>query len=223
MESFNFIQPGNFILTLLVWCLIGYLVGSIPVAWLVTHWTSGGDLRQMGSGNLGVMNTAISSSRHAGILVFLAEAAKGALAVYLPGRYAHGDFAVGLCLAASVLGTRNSIWMGFRGGRGNTAGMAALALVSWHSLAVLLGTWIVARRFERSSFLATRLVLSMMPVAVYTTTQSWWWSTVALILCLMYLSTQHENTDDNLIMQAKWRSFWAYFFSPLFVFGKEKT
>ena len=61
-----------------------YLLGSIPVAWLIARWTTGQDLRQMGSGNVGVMNTALSVARWAGLLAFLGEIAKGVLAVVIP-------------------------------------------------------------------------------------------------------------------------------------------
>jgi glycerol-3-phosphate acyltransferase PlsY len=56
---------------------VSYFIGSIPVAWIVTKLVTGQDLRQMGSGNVGVMNVGISVARWAGVLVFLAEADEG--------------------------------------------------------------------------------------------------------------------------------------------------
>ena len=61
----------------------GYLIGSVPVAWLATKLHHGKDLRTLGSGNVGVMNTMLSVHRWTGLLVFLAEIAKGLAAVRL--------------------------------------------------------------------------------------------------------------------------------------------
>ena len=54
--------------------IISYLIGSIPIAWFLTRLVTGKDLRQMGSGNVGVMNVAVSVHRWDGLLVFLGEA-----------------------------------------------------------------------------------------------------------------------------------------------------
>ena len=122
-----------------------YLIGSIPVAWLVARLVTGRDLRQMGSGNVGVMNTALSVTRWAGLLVFVAEAAKGALAVLLARTLNGSMVSVGLAALAAIVGTRWSVWLRGAGGRGNTAAMTALALISWPSLLCLGGVWLLAR------------------------------------------------------------------------------
>ncbi|MGD8807710.1 MAG: glycerol-3-phosphate acyltransferase, partial [Chloroflexota bacterium] len=69
---------------LIIGALLGcYLIGSIPQAWLIARLVTGKDLRQLGSGNLGVTNTALSVARWAGLLVFLGEGLKGIGAVLL--------------------------------------------------------------------------------------------------------------------------------------------
>ena len=71
------------ILQLIGLAIAGYLLGSIPIAWMVAKLVTGKDLRTLGSGNVGVMNVALSVTRWAGLLVFLGEATKVLLAVYL--------------------------------------------------------------------------------------------------------------------------------------------
>ena len=122
---------------MIIGALIGcYLIGSIPQAWLITKLVTGKDLRQMGSGNLGVTNTALSVARWAGLLVFLGELAKGMVAVLLMRAAGGSELMVALGLLAAVAGTRWSIWLGFAGGRGNTTGSGGLLLIS---LQILLG------------------------------------------------------------------------------------
>jgi glycerol-3-phosphate acyltransferase PlsY len=82
------------ILLCIGWFSGAYLLGSIPVAWLLARWLTGHDLRRMGSGNVGVMNSALSVARWAGLLVFLTEIAKGLLAVTLPYRWGATEFMV---------------------------------------------------------------------------------------------------------------------------------
>src|SRR5258708_17103063 len=115
---------------LFVSLLAGYLLGSIPVAWLLTKFTTGQDLRQLGSGNVGVLNTARSVHRWTAALVFLLEALKGALAVLVPRYFGANELVVGAAVIAAFIGTRWTLWLRGHGGRGNTLGAAALAVYS---------------------------------------------------------------------------------------------
>ena len=142
----------------IIWLLGGYLLGSIPVAWLLTKWATGRDLRQLGSGNVGVMNTALSAARWVGALVFLCEIGKGVLAVFIPRSVGEAEIITGLLVIAVVVGTRWPVWLGFKGGRGNTAGMAALLLISWQALASVLGIWVLTRAIAKGPrFLLLRI------------------------------------------------------------------
>lgn len=194
-----------------------YLLGSIPVAWLVCKGVTGEDIRCLGSGNVGVMNTAVSTARWAGLLVFLAEIAKGVLAVVVPRALVKGeltDIAVGLSIVAVVVGTRWPVWLGFHGGRGNTAGISALILISWQIGVLLLAIWFLLRLLTRSSFLTTRITLLLLPIPVWIGTQSWWYALVGLALGLIYLSTQLQKSDDHMLLKEDWPSFWAFLTSP---------
>jgi glycerol-3-phosphate acyltransferase PlsY len=193
---------------------VGYLVGSIPVAWILARTVTGQDLRQMGSGNCGVMNTALSVARWAGLVVFLAEAAKGAAAVLLPRYLGAGEVAIGVTVLAAVAGTRWSIWLGGAGGRGNTAGVTAVILISWPTVAGWLAIWCLVRVITGRSFLATRIGLLAWPVLFGLLTQSCWNLLLGAALSLMYLSTQYPETDDHRIIKGRWPSFWDFLTSP---------
>jgi len=194
--------------------IFGYALGSIPVAWLVTKGITGQDLRELGSGNVGVMNTALSAARWAGLLVFLSEGLKGALAVLIPRYLGAGDLATGVTVLMVVIGTRWPIWLRFAGGRGNTAGGAALIIISWQAVAGCLTLWLLARLLVHNSFKATRFMLILLPLLVGGATQSWWYTLCSLALSLIYLNAQSQESDDHLILKENWPSLWVFLTSP---------
>ena len=193
---------------------LGYLLGSIPVAWLIAKLVTGKDLRRLGSGNVGVMNTALSVARWAGLVVFVGEAAKGVLAVNLARAFGGGEVAAGLTVLATVVGTRWSIWLRGAGGRGNTAGAAALLVLSWPSLVIGVAIWALARLLTRSSFVATRTFFVLLPFVFGLITQSWWYGLFGMALSLVYLSTQRPETDDHLLIKDRWPSLWGFLAGP---------
>jgi glycerol-3-phosphate acyltransferase PlsY len=200
---------------MIVAALIGcYLIGSIPQAWLIAKLVTGKDLRQMGSGNLGVTNTALSVARWAGLLVFLGELAKGMAAVLLMRAAGGSELIVALGLLAAVAGTRWSIWLGGAGGRGNTTGSGGLLLISLQILLVILVVWVVLRLITRQSFLATRISLLLWPLIFVLVSQVWWYAFFGAAMSLIYLDAQRPDTDDHSIVKERWPSLLAFLTSP---------
>jgi glycerol-3-phosphate acyltransferase PlsY len=191
-----------------------YMIGSIPVAWLIGVLTGKGDIRNQGSGNAGVMNVAISVSRWAAIIVFLTEIAKGALTVYLARSWQLSEVMTGLAILAAVAGTRWSIWIYGSGGRGNTLGVAALLVLAWQVVAISAAIWVIARVLTRSSFRATRFWLFLLPVTIWLVTQSWPYALMGAFLALIYLSGHKVKTDDHDILKKTWPSLWAFLTAP---------
>jgi glycerol-3-phosphate acyltransferase PlsY len=191
-----------------------YLIGSFPVAWIVTKLVTGRDIRTLGSGNVGVMNTALNAARWAGILVFVSEAAKGALAVWTARYLEVSDLWVGAAIVATVVGTRWSIWMRGAGGRGNTTGVAALLLLAWPAVLIGLAIWCLVRCLSHQSFLATRVWILSLPITLFLVTHSWALSISGIGLSAIYLSTHASKTDDHTIIKQRWSSLWAFLTSP---------
>ena len=106
--------------------LIGYLVGSLPIGYLLTHGTRGIDLRRAGSGNVGAANVYRTSGLGMAIGVMLADAGKGGAAVLLGG----GGTASVAAGVAAVIGHVYPVWLGFRGGKGVATASGALGVLS---------------------------------------------------------------------------------------------
>jgi len=192
----------------------GYLLGSIPLAWIVTRLATGKDLQSLGSGNVGVMNVALNVTRWAGLIVFLGEASKGLLAVWLARRVVDSPLAMGITVLATVIGTRWMVWLRFAGGRGNTAGLAAMALLSWQTLLIGIGIWALVRLSTRNSFWATRISLVSWPFVFGWLTQSWTYLLFGLVLSGIYLTTHRTLSDDHTIIKERWPSLWAFLTGP---------
>lgn len=191
-----------------------YLIGSIPVAWLVGKLAGGTDIRHLGSGNAGVMNVALNVSRWAALVVFMAEIAKGIFSVYLARELGMGEAMTGLAVISALIGTRCSIWLYGRGGRGNTLVVAALLALAWPCMLIGLGVWIIARLALRTSFRATRVWWLSLPVCLGLVTGSWAYALMGAALALLSLGTNKIDTDDHTILKERWPSLWAFLTAP---------
>ena len=110
--------------------VVAYALGSIPVALLAVRRVAHLDVRSIGSGNVGATNALRATTPAVGLLVALADAAKGAIAVWLARRTQASDGAVALAAIASVLGHVAPIWLRFRGGKGVATASGAFAVLA---------------------------------------------------------------------------------------------
>ena len=141
--------------------LIGYAVGSMPVAYLVAQSAGGVDLRRVGSGNVGAENVYRTSGLRLAIAVMIADMAKGTVAVLLPAD-AVSTVAAGV---AAVVGQVYPVWLGFRGGKGVATATGVFGLLSpWPTAiaAAAFGVVVASTRFvSLGSIVATLVLLAM--------------------------------------------------------------
>ena len=155
-------------LTLLTIPVVAYLLGSIPFGVLFTRLFGGGDVRKVGSGNIGATNVARAAGPVPAILTLLLDFAKGAVPVWLAGRLS-GESATWMMIAAlaALLGHCFPTWLKFRGGKGvATAAGAFLVLCP----AALLGSvmlFLIVLFFWRYVSLASISAAAAMPLLIY--------------------------------------------------------
>ena len=143
--------------------IISYLLGSIPMGLLLTKMMGKGDLRQVGSGNIGATNVMrVGGLRMAG-LVWLLDMAKAIMAVFI-GKYVAGDAFGAWCGFAAIVGHCYPIWLKFKGGKGISSLFGVLLSISPMSFAVCGVEWLlVALTSGVSSFGAT-IVFCLIPI-----------------------------------------------------------
>ena len=155
-------------LLLIVVGILSYLLGSIPFGLVITRAMGLGDLRQIGSGNIGATNVLRTGNKPAAAATLLLDAAKGAVAVLL-ARALVGQDAAQLAALCSFLGHLYPVWLRFKGGKGVATFLGTLLALSWPVGLATCATWAVAVLLTRISSLGalTAAALSTLWLVVF--------------------------------------------------------
>ena len=147
--------------------LTAYLVGAVPVGFLIARAWGVADIRGHGSGNIGATNVLRTAGRAPAVLTLLGDVAKGYLAVTAAAAVAGGEpWPVALAGAAAIVGNCWSIFLGFRGGKGVATGLGAfLNLVPWAVLPAAV-VWLVITLSFRYVSLGSVLAALCVPLGV---------------------------------------------------------
>ncbi len=139
-------------MTLLAAAVLGYLLGSIPSGLLVTRLAGLGDIRRIGSGNIGATNVLRTGSKAAAALTLVLDLAKGSVAVGIG--QAWGEEAALVAAGSVIIGHMFPVWLGFRGGKGIATALGVLLALAWP--VALLGAlvWLATAVLFRYSSLA---------------------------------------------------------------------
>jgi glycerol-3-phosphate acyltransferase PlsY len=132
--------------------LVGYLLGSIPFGWLLTRLSGLGDIRRIGSGNIGATNVLRTGNKGLAALTLLLDLGKGSAAVALA---AHWGREPALAAAVAViLGHMFPVWLGFRGGKGVATALGVLLALAWKLALLAALLWLATALLFRYSSLA---------------------------------------------------------------------
>lgn len=135
---------------LALWAVIGYLLGSIPFGMVVARVMGLGNLRSIGSGNIGATNVLRTGSKTAAALTVLLDGGKGAVALLL-ARSVAGEDAAQLAALAAMLGHCYPVWLGFRGGKGVATFLGILIALYWPVGLLCCLVWLIAVAITRQS------------------------------------------------------------------------
>ena len=147
-------------LTLLIVAALGYLLGSIPFGVIITRVLGLGDLRQIGSGNIGATNVLRTGNKGAAAATLILDGAKGAAAVLIARAFAAEDAAQVAGLAA-LLGHLFPVWLGFKGGKGVATFLGTLLALAWPVGIAACLTWFVTALLSRYSSLSAIVAASV--------------------------------------------------------------
>jgi glycerol-3-phosphate acyltransferase PlsY len=152
--------------TLLLWALIAYIIGSIPFGLILARVMGLGNLRDIGSGNIGATNVLRTGSKKAAALTLLLDGGKGAVVVLLARAYADAD-ASQIAAFAVMIGHCFPVWLKFRGGKGVATFLGLLYGLAWPiGIAACLSWLVTALVFRFSSLAALVAAASTMVWAV---------------------------------------------------------
>ena len=138
---------------LLLTAVLGYLLGSIPFGVLMTRLFGLGDLRKIGSGNIGATNVLRTGNKGAALATLLLDGGKGAAAVLI-ARCVAGEDAAQLAGLTAFLGHLFPVWLKFKGGKGVATFLGILIALNWMVGLAACATWLVAAVVSRTSSIA---------------------------------------------------------------------
>ena len=132
--------------------ILGYLLGSIPFGLLLTRFAGRGDIRQIGSGNIGATNVLRTGGKGLAALTLFLDLAKGAAAVIIAkGWGGEASLAAAGCV---LLGHMFPIWLGFRGGKGVATALGVLIPLAWPVAVIAALLWLATALLSHYSSLA---------------------------------------------------------------------
>jgi len=170
--------------------VVGFLLGSIPFGLLLTRAAGLGDIRKVGSGNIGATNVLRTGNKKLAAATLLLDALKG-LAPVLVFNLLWGPVPAAAAAAGAVLGHMFPPWLGFKGGKGVATTLGVLIGLSWQLGAITCALWLVLAALFRYSSLAALLSILIGAVA------AWYFVPVAApVVCLLAALVwvrHHEN------------------------------
>jgi glycerol-3-phosphate acyltransferase PlsY len=170
--------------------VLGYLLGSIPFGLLLTRVAGLGDIRKIGSGNIGATNVLRTGNKGLAAATLLLDALKGLAAVSICGTF--GLLAgIGAAVGA-VVGHMFPVWLSFRGGKGVATTLGVMWGLSWPVGAITCATWLLLASLFRYSSLAALFGIAIGAVAAWFLTDWHIATAVSAIVPLVWLR-HHEN------------------------------
>ena len=187
----DFINAYSALPSILFWAAFGYLLGSIPFGLVITRLAGQGDIREIGSGNIGATNVLRTGNKKLAALTLLADALKGTVAVLVAFHFAGQDFAVIAGLAA-FLGHLFPVWLKFNGGKGVATYIGILGGLFFPALLVFAVVWLSVAFLSRYSSLAALLATLATPF-VLRYFEAFQYSELFMLLTLLAWIKHHEN------------------------------
>lgn len=151
--------------TIILALAFGYLLGSVPFGLLITRAAGLGDVRKIGSGNIGATNVLRTGNKGLAAATLLLDALKGAAAVLIAANWgAEAGIAAGF---GAFLGHLFPVWLGFKGGKGVATYLGVLAAFAWQAALVFAVAWLAVAAATRYSSLSALIAAVASPVALY--------------------------------------------------------
>jgi glycerol-3-phosphate acyltransferase PlsY len=156
---------------------IGYLLGSVPTAYIAGHILKGSDIRQMGDENMGAANAFRELGSRTGVTVGIIDAGKGSLAVLIAQASGMSQIVVMFTGAAAVIGHNWPVFIGFRGGRGESTTIGVLLTLVTQPMLILAGPAILFLLIKRNVIIASAVLFAPLSLV------GWWVGTpVSLVI-----------------------------------------
>ena len=190
------------LLVLLLFSFLGYLIGSVPFGLILTKMSGLGDIRDIGSGNIGATNVLRTGNKKIAFLTLILDGSKGALALFLLTSILtkasifsiyNLELIMSVVAISSVLGHCFPIWLKFNGGKGVATSLAVMAALDLRLGAVFVFVWLVTAFLSRYSSLSALLAMGACVLAGFGLLESEMIKIAILVLGGIVSSRHHTN------------------------------
>ncbi|MBP3397299.1 MAG: glycerol-3-phosphate 1-O-acyltransferase PlsY [Alphaproteobacteria bacterium] len=190
----------------LIALIVSYLLGSLPMGLIFTKLMGKGDLRKVGSGNIGATNVMrVGGLRMAGA-VWLLDMAKAIAAVFI-GKYVAGDAFGAWCGFVAIVGHCYPVWLKFKGGKGISSLFGVMLAVSPMSFVVCGVEWLLVALTSGISSLGATVVFCLIPVLGFAISVNVGWAFLAIgVLCMW----RHRENIGRLIQGSESKIEWKW-------------
>jgi len=175
--------------------ILAYLLGSVPFGIVMARVFGLGDLRQIGSGNIGATNVLRTGNKLAAFLTLIGDAGKGAAAVLL-ARWLVGESAAGIAGLCAMLGHLFPIYLGFKGGKGMATFLGTLLALAFPVGAAACLTWLVVAAILRISSLSALVAAALAPV--FTVIFYHWHGAIIVAVMSVLIFVKHAANIQRL-------------------------
>lgn len=169
---------------------IAYLVGSIPFGLILTRMAGLGDIRGIGSGNIGATNVLRTGNKTLAAATLLLDAGKGAAGALIGGLFAPEGALIGA--VAATFGHMFPVWLGFKGGKGVATSFGALAALAWPSAVIAAAVWLLSVLTLRISSASALVTTALAPFHAWYFAGPWTALAVGGVCALIWIR-HHQN------------------------------
>ena len=173
----------------------GYLLGSTPFGLILTKLAGMGDVRNIGSGNIGATNVLRTGNKKLAVLTLLGDMFKGTAAVLIAAEW--GNETANLAAMGAFLGHLFPFWLKFKGGKGVATYIGVLLGLYWPAFLLFVFIWLAAAYFSRYSSLSALIASAVMPFALVGFSEWQLAEMFAVLSALLWL--KHKNNINGLL------------------------
>lgn len=180
----------------IICALFGYIIGSVPFGLILTKLAGYGDIRKIGSGNIGATNVLRTGNKTLALLTVLCDASKAGIAAIVARCLLNGDVAITSSLLAGafgVLGHNFPIWLKFKGGKGVASTFGFILATCWPIALIALAIWLIMAFTFKYSSLSALVAAFCVPIISYFYAPSIEYTLVYSAIVLLVIVRHHAN------------------------------
>lgn len=180
---------------IIAFLLLGYALGSVPFGLVLTRLAGLGDIREIGSGNIGATNVLRTGNKPLALATLLLDSGKGAIAVGLGALlFGYAPLTALVTGLGAIIGHCFPVWLGFKGGKGVATTLGTLLAAVPIAGLIACGAWLLSAIMFRTSSLAALIAIAVTPLAV-----AYFYGVISAVIAAAITALVFIRHKDNIV------------------------